>query len=500
MTLDRTQKVESLIGDVNPEELDSILSNKLKQMTIEDRENIQDEIHGIKSLAPTETPERIEEALRLLDVQIKRLVLSDVATSKAGGDGIQQDTLRIRNQVLLGTSYDLAQVKQYSYLLDADFRLKFLRADLFDARKAATRFMMYLDLLVENFGAIGLQRPLRISDLGPAERAILRSGVIQLLPTRDRRGRRIMNIFGFCGTEYPVVHKTKFVQYLIDVLSQDLETQKQGVVLLFWGVPEMSPYHKEYKPIPDMEGEKLSNAKLFASPPVRISAVHFCSPDNTFFRFVSGIVIVSMGMDQRVRVRTHCGNIMECRYWLMTFGIPVEDLPVTDTGKIKVKYLQQWVKGRETMDLLDRGNISRKRLVECPNLQDVLFSNGGNRWTFQGNVTFREILEAKGQAYSTKTNDEKSSTIEEVIEQIRGMNGRFLVWEKEKGCWVVIDDDLRGLKLRVGAALREHMRRIAERDKNTQSSCSDTSKFLNGRALKRQRCDGQVCLLACGLG
>ncbi len=497
MTLDKTHEVKSLIGDVNPQQLDSLLSNKLKQMTIEDRENIQDEIHGIKSLAPTETPERIEQALRLLDVQIKKLVLTNSVTSR---DGRHEETLRIRNQVLLGTLYDLAQVIQYSYLLDAEFRLKFLRADLFDTRKAATRFMKYLDLLIENFGAIGLQRPLRISDLGLAERAILRSGAIQLVPTRDRRGRRIMNIFGICGAEYPVIHKLKFVQYLFDVLSQDLETQKQGLVLLFWGVPEMSPYHKDYVPTRDMEGEKRGNDKLFASTPVRISAVHFCNPDNTFFRFVNAIVIASMGMDQRMRVRTHCGNTMECRYWLMTFGIPVEDLPVTDSGKIKVKYLQQWIKGRETIDLLDRGDISRKRLVECPNLQDVLFINGGSKWTFPGNVTFREILEAKGQAYSTKTTKEKSATIEEVVEQIRGMNGRFLVWEKEKGCWVDIDDDPRTLKRRVRVALRDHMRRIAERDKHTQSSCSDTSKFLNGRALKRQRCDGQVCLLGCGLG
>jgi hypothetical protein len=486
---DKHGQYGGLASIVNPQALDHQLSNQLERMSFEDRENIQDEIHGVKSLAPEETPERINESLLLLDFQIKKLLL----TMNIDLDSVHEETIRVRNQVLLGTSTDLGQVMQYSYILEADFRLRFLRAELFDIGKAATRYLNNLDYLVENFGPIGLQRPLRIFDLDPIERIILRSGGIQLVPTRDRRGRRIMNIVGVCGEGYPNVHKFRVFQYLLDALSEDVETQKHGLLLIFWAVPEMAPYHKDYVPTPDMDGERRGSGKLFASTPVRISAVHFCNPDNAFFRFVNAVVIACMAMDQRVRVRTHCGNIMECRYWLITFGIPVEDLPVTDMGNFKCKNLQQWIKGREMIDLLDRGDISRKYLIECPNLQDVLFSNGGNRWTFPGNVAFREILECKGQSYSKKSSAEKVATIEAVIQEVRGMNGRFLVWERVKGCWIVMDRDPKALKLRVGAALRDHMRRIVTSDSHKQTVKSDTAQFLSGRALKRQKCGSHDC-------
>ena len=50
--------------------------------------------------------------------------------------------------------------------MGSDFRLRFLRSELFDAAKAAKKIVGFLDLLLEYYGEFALRRPIRLSDLG----------------------------------------------------------------------------------------------------------------------------------------------------------------------------------------------------------------------------------------------------------------------------------------------------------------------------------------------
>ncbi len=164
-------------------EVDDLLSKEMLQLNFSDRNAISEEIHGVRCLAPEETPELISQAL----VELQR----------------QLDMMPYK------PSYDKAQAfarhpetAKTSYVNTVDFRLKFLRCELFDASKAAIRLVKYLDLMVEMYGLFALQRKILLTDFSKHELQIMRAGFFQLFPFRDRSGRRVMCIVGNMGIQY----------------------------------------------------------------------------------------------------------------------------------------------------------------------------------------------------------------------------------------------------------------------------------------------------------
>lgn len=154
--------------EVNPAEVDSMLARELTQMSMVTRSNIQEEIHGVHSLATKETPELIYRSLQQLQHEIDSIT----GTSKT----VYEDAMIAGN---------------CSYACSDEFRLKFLRADFFDPKKAAVRYLAHLENLWQWWGPISLQRPLQFSDLDREQVEVVRSGCVQILPSRDRAGRLV---------------------------------------------------------------------------------------------------------------------------------------------------------------------------------------------------------------------------------------------------------------------------------------------------------------------
>ena len=82
-----------------------------------------------------------------------------------------------------------------TYVNTDDFRLRFLRADLFDIHKAARSIVKFLDMVEATFGPYALERPPQLDDFDKDELKMIKKGFIQFLPYRDRSGRRVMVIF-----------------------------------------------------------------------------------------------------------------------------------------------------------------------------------------------------------------------------------------------------------------------------------------------------------------
>ena len=163
---------ETLPPDCDPQEIDALLSKELMQLSFTDRNNISEEVHGVRSLAIEETPCVQDEALARLQYELVHCI--PPSEKKA---------------------FDTAQSYSITYVNDRNFRLRFLRAELFDAKLAAQRLTTYLDLLLKLFGMEVLKRPLRTKDFkSKDEKSALRGGLVQLLPYRDRSGRRVMVI------------------------------------------------------------------------------------------------------------------------------------------------------------------------------------------------------------------------------------------------------------------------------------------------------------------
>lgn len=153
----------------NPGDIDTMLAKELYDMSVFDRTNIQEEIHGATSLAPNPSPQEIEWALHEMQIEV---------------DKIHPQHKR---------GYEQASLIQSHYILcDCNFRIKFLRADLFDVKAAANRLTKHVDLLWDFFGMDGLLRPLRLDDLSRSEQDYLRLGGTQVLPSRDRAQRLVI--------------------------------------------------------------------------------------------------------------------------------------------------------------------------------------------------------------------------------------------------------------------------------------------------------------------
>ena len=162
---------------LSPNAVEELLAAEMEKLSLHEREEIDDQIHGFSSLAPQESsPELIEDSLVAMEKELKKLPVSEL--TQAYRKGIAMNS---------------------AYLHDKAFRLKFLRAEKFHSKKAAQRFCKWLNVLHHNFGDAALQRPLFMSDLGKEEMKLLRIGSAQFLASRDRCGRRVAILLDSMG-------------------------------------------------------------------------------------------------------------------------------------------------------------------------------------------------------------------------------------------------------------------------------------------------------------
>lgn len=112
-----------MMNSLNPNDVDQILIKDLSKLSIEDRELINEELHGVRCLAPTETPDMLDASLLELSEEL------DSVCVKRAFDRSQELALLQANSKAYGGAG--------TYINTADFRLKFLRCELFDAKKSS---------------------------------------------------------------------------------------------------------------------------------------------------------------------------------------------------------------------------------------------------------------------------------------------------------------------------------------------------------------------------
>ena len=150
----------------------AVLANDLNTMTVDERNTVLDDIHGVRSLnLEDEDPSKLMDSLLHMNHALERIKPK--------------------------TAFHMAVRLDSQYVLrNKHLRVRFLRAEEFDATKAAQRFVDYLDFTHELYGTMALMRPICFNDLTKDEQNVLREGGLQLLPCRDRTGRRILTRIG----------------------------------------------------------------------------------------------------------------------------------------------------------------------------------------------------------------------------------------------------------------------------------------------------------------
>lgn len=157
--------------------VEEIVAQEMSQMSLTEREQAYEELHGVVRVAE-ETPAFVAQCMQELDQAVRAISKKD--------------------------AYDLAERLNFQYVHDPKFRLMFLRADYFDAEKAAARLVKFMEEKLKYFGPQALARPLFLSDLDDEDTKTLESGKLQILPSRDRSGRTVMCD---CLTMFPKCYK-----------------------------------------------------------------------------------------------------------------------------------------------------------------------------------------------------------------------------------------------------------------------------------------------------
>ena len=108
-------------------------------------------------------------------------------------DPIEQQQNPIYSKLLFILKQDTADCNFYTNSID--FRIKLLRAEHYDVKKAAKRTVKYMCLLYESFGDDSiLKRKISLKDLTPLERSLQRKGYQQLFRFRDQSSTSTTNI------------------------------------------------------------------------------------------------------------------------------------------------------------------------------------------------------------------------------------------------------------------------------------------------------------------
>jgi hypothetical protein len=162
-----------------------MLAKEMNQLSMEEREMVLEDIHGIARVID-EPQKFIEACLALVEKELTKI------PSKA--------------------AYNLASTISKEYTSSNKLRLMFLRADSFDAYKAASRMVRFFDEKYALFGAEKLTKDIVLADLDPDDIAALETGFYQVLPEKDSAGRKV-----FCA--FPQLRVVRTTQ---NVVSDDV--------------------------------------------------------------------------------------------------------------------------------------------------------------------------------------------------------------------------------------------------------------------------------------
>eukprot|EP00532_Pseudo-nitzschia_australis_P008786 CAMPEP_0168171130 /NCGR_PEP_ID=MMETSP0139_2-20121125/4543_1 /TAXON_ID=44445 /ORGANISM="Pseudo-nitzschia australis, Strain 10249 10 AB" /LENGTH=511 /DNA_ID=CAMNT_0008088667 /DNA_START=26 /DNA_END=1558 /DNA_ORIENTATION=+ len=476
----------------NLKAMDQIMANEIDMLSLHDRNAIYEEIHGVSNMATKETPEIIENALQKFEAELENNYSTDAA-SNSNSANAGEASPRLAYDIIMNQQPANKNLASKTLLRDDNFRLRFLRFVFFDVKAAVARMLLFLNAIHTLYGLEALKKfdtsmNFFIPD-GDAQ-AALRAGYIQLLPFRDRSGRRII-VFLMDALRLRSEVRIKIFLYMSFVASGgDAETQRNGCLFMFWpGV--------DTKLVLPEAGHRGLVSKFFNSIPTRFVCFHFCFPKSPLFslaRAMLSIVVVQNNYRRIPRMKFHSGERMEMQYELMGYGIPVTLIPTTETGTLKAKTFKQWIKAKQLLDAAEKEDQRRRadgqsgsssKRLECPGLNDVIFRSAGKSCMLNpGNVVFRGIFEKYHDEHVSAGQTEKRNLVWKIVEEIEARDGKFLTWEK-RGWWIVLENRTE-IRSKVATSLRDYnkqQRAIA----NEQSTKSSTFAFERQDGKRRKR-------------
>ena len=173
------------------------------------------------------------------------------------------------------------------------------------------------------------------------------------------------------------------------------------------------------------------------------------------------------------------GADTENRYQLMGFGIPVDQLPITSSGKFKPGNILQWLNVRTIIentriqnDTININDVSTS-IIECPKFNDVAIRPGKSYLCHPENVMFKELLDRDMDEHAAANRKGKDAISWGIIEEIERLNGRFLEWDNTGGFWIE-NKDRNSIRTRILIYFRDQKRNTKGKRKQRRNPLKNT--------------------------
>jgi hypothetical protein len=175
---------------------------------------------------------------------------------------------------------------------------------------------------------------------------------------------------------------------------------------------------------------------------------------------------------------------MECIYELMTFGIPVDDYPISSDMVLNRKKHLEWVQARRFLEVSASSSTDNSArcgvpavMVLVPKSTDILFGRGRSIREHPGNLRFVLLVESYMDRYEgLELRNEKTVFTQEAVFKIKSMGGRFL--KQEAGVfWQEVDDELARDKVSYTLRSRRSTKKAEERKKEEEKANEHKKRF-----------------------
>eukprot|EP00538_Stauroneis_constricta_P006377 CAMPEP_0119558564 /NCGR_PEP_ID=MMETSP1352-20130426/10864_1 /TAXON_ID=265584 /ORGANISM="Stauroneis constricta, Strain CCMP1120" /LENGTH=707 /DNA_ID=CAMNT_0007605953 /DNA_START=158 /DNA_END=2281 /DNA_ORIENTATION=+ len=447
---------EALSNQASAERADAALVQELNQLSVHERQNVYEDVHGISDRCEKETPELIRSSMQAVDAELKKVPTTD-------------DRKKI---------YGKALFLRPNYFKSTYFLLPFLRKNEFDAKKTAQCVLDHLSFRHLVVGLDGLVATyLRYEeDLTEGAKIYIRTGRLQLLPQPDRSGRPILVVFPKQqAPDYDYMDGILVYWWFFDVMRRLYDNTPKGIVMVmydsgirFKSIQQQQLTKKYYF---NMDGLKAAT-QFLSTAAIYFSAIHFCY-DTAKMATPMATFQAVIGKNARVRFRSHCASPTECLYTLMTFGINTNHFPVDQDGNVLVERHLGWLEQRRGIEKEDAKQLtktiqltgkemvaikSRKSkkqpadqltdvtLLQYPYSASVVLGRGFHEHQHPGNQKLAEIVDGYWEPYQTCTWKEKMDMTIQIVEQIKAGGGRFMQKYVPKNedeaafVWIEVDD------------------------------------------------------------
>jgi hypothetical protein len=132
------------------------------------------------------------------------------------------------------------------------------------------------------------------------------------------------------------------------------------------------------------------------------------------------------------------GSITTCHKAMEEYGVPLEWMPMTSTGRRKLNEHKQWIKIQREREIAWQQGQSME-IVECPQPNDILLTKTRRASGHPGNQKLRQVLEDRyKERYSAHPMKKQSITSQVADHLEEKLHARFLVKNKES-FWVPAD-------------------------------------------------------------